>query len=61
MEHYLVCTVSTEDGRETAQLEGFVQNCDLRAAQQYFATKRRKAHSSEINPNMRLFQLVEVK
>lgn len=63
MEHYLVCSVNTDkfsQGRETAQLEGFVQSCDLKTAKQYFDRKRRKGHN--VNPtNVRLFQLVEVK
>lgn len=65
MEHYLVCTVrKNEEGREEASLDGFVQNCDLRTAQQYFAEKKRKTskfEKSHTNTDpIRLFKLVAV-
>lgn len=65
-QHYLVCAVrKNEDGRKEASLEGFVQNCDLKTAQQYFAQKQNKASKFERSHShtdpIRLFQLVEVK
>ena len=43
MDHFLVCTVRKNDeGREEASLDGFVQNCDLAAAKQYFQAKKKK-------------------
>lgn len=65
MEHYLVCTVrKNEQGREEASLDGFVKNCDLKTAQQYFAEKKRKASKFERSHSnaapVRLFKLVEV-
>jgi len=65
-QHYLVCAVRTnEAGQEEASLDGFIQNCDLRAAQQYFAQKKLKTSKFERSHShtapIRLFQLVEVK
>ena len=65
MEHYLVCTVrKNEQGQEEASLEGFVQNCDLPTAQQYFAEKKKKASKFERSHShavpVRLFKLVAV-
>jgi hypothetical protein len=62
MQHYLVCTVrKNDDGLEQASLEGFVQSCDLKTAQQYYKDKLRQAavrHSDR--DNIRLFKLVAV-
>ena len=63
MDHFLVCTVRKNDeGREEASLDGFVQNCDLAAAKQYFQAKKKKEsklHHGSGN-SVRLFRLVEV-
>lgn len=64
-QHYLVCTVRrNEEGRLEAQLDGFVQNCDLPAAQQYFARKKHRESRSHTTTStadsLRLFKLVAV-
>ena len=65
MEHYLICTVRTnEAGQEEASFDGFIQNCDLKTAQQYFAEKKRKTLKFERSHShaepIRLFKLVAV-
>lgn len=62
IQHYLVCSVrKNEDGIEEASFEGFVQNCDLKTAQQYLADKKRAAAKRRSDmDNIQLFKLVAV-
>jgi hypothetical protein len=61
-QHYLVCSVrKDEDGIDQASLEGFVQSCDLKTAQQYLRDKKRAAAKRRSDTdNIQLFKLVAV-